>query len=65
MCLLIAMCQAYNNSSSFLGQNAYKQKCIEAKVRYFKWPAVLLVMLECLDVYFHGWIFCLAENFRI
>jgi hypothetical protein len=65
MCLLIAICQAYNNSSSFLGQNAYKQKWIEAKVRYFKWLAVLSAMLEYLDVYLHGWIFCLAENFRI
>jgi hypothetical protein len=64
-CLLIAICQAYNNSSSFLVQNAYKQKWIEAEVRYFKWLTVLSVMLEYLDVYLHGWIFCLAENFRI
>lgn len=57
MCLLIAIFQAYNNSSSFLGQNAYKKNCGYKEKWGIKWLAVLSVMLEYLDVYLHGWIF--------
>lgn len=65
MCLLIAIFQAYNNSSSFLGQNAYKKNCGYKEKWGIKMAGSSVSNARIFGCVFAWLDICLAENFRI